>query len=70
MNVAVLEPFASSPRVSSARDQGPERAGHASEWIDPEGDDWFSEIYRELARELEPAGPADHQAIELDHWFG
>ena len=68
MNVAVLEP--------EARTDGPAIEGlvgeairHASEWVDPEGDDWFAQIYRELATDLEPAS-ARRPPADLVHWFG
>jgi hypothetical protein len=70
MNVAVVEPTSTQNAAPAVIEAGPSRAGHqASEWIDPEGDDWFSSIYRELTGE--PRAPRfDQQAPELGHWFG
>ena len=45
--------------------------GHQSEWIDPEGDDWFAEVYRLLATSADRDEQAQVQAAEPNfHWFG
>ncbi len=69
MNVAVLEPFASPAQDADARGCGLDAiVGQVSEWIDPEGDDWFAAIYHELAQES-PQATGDRPAYELEHWF-
>jgi hypothetical protein len=68
MIVAVLEPEAHVESCPADQGFGPDSVGRASEWIDPEGDDWLAEIYREAH---EPAGLAlMDQAPEFVHWFG
>jgi hypothetical protein len=69
MNVALLDPTPSSCRTREVSID-PGFAG-AAEWIDPEGDDWFAAIYRELTAEAGPieAAPSSRQP-ELEHWFG
>ena len=69
MNVAVLELVASPSQASAVREREPERIGQASEWIDPEGDDWLAAIYQELEQQSASA-TGDRPAPELDHWFG
>jgi len=67
MNVAVVEPVSRRDSASGPRDTYLETANSVSEWIDPEGDDWFSEIYRDLTQ----AGVgAAARTPELEHWFG
>ena len=66
MNVA-LEP-ASTAAPDPGRQPGLEPAGCHSEWIDPEGDDWFSSVYRELTQESSAA--VDQPASEVEFWFG
>jgi hypothetical protein len=69
MNVAVLEPAASLPQEPGPTERGFAGIGAVSDWIDPEGDDWFAAIYRELAQEsVSTLGRPP--ATELDHWFG
>jgi Sec-independent protein translocase protein TatA len=41
-----------------------------AEWIDPEGDDWFATIYRELTQEPNSPVPSSEHSPELEHWFG
>jgi hypothetical protein len=69
MNVAVLEP---KPEPRGAISE-PEPAGAqsilASEWIDPEGDDWLSQIYHEL-RDLDGSAAVGNAQAEPIHWFG
>jgi hypothetical protein len=67
MNVAVVEPASTHDSASAPGDTGLETANSVSEWIDPEGDDWFSEIYRDLTQGN--AGIAA-KTPELEHWFG
>jgi hypothetical protein len=67
MNVA-LEPTSTAAPDRDIRQPGPEPVGGHSEWIDPEGDDWFSSIYRELTQESSAAG--DQPAPEVEFWFG
>ena len=69
MNVAVLEPAASLPQEPGPTERGFAGIGVGSDWIDPEGDDWFAAIYRELAQESVSA-LGRPPATELDHWFG
>jgi hypothetical protein len=68
MNVAVVERASVFQPVSSGREVALPVTDGECEWIDPEGDDWFSWIYRELMGEQDDAKPA--AAPELDHWFG
>jgi hypothetical protein len=67
MNVAVVEPASTHDQASGPRDSGHEATNSVSEWIDPEGDDWFSEIYRALIQDT--AGVAA-TTPEVEHWFG
>ena len=70
MSVAVLEPT-TVPAESKAGPNPGLSVSAASDWIDPEGDDWLSVIYRELAAEPDSApvgGTA--QAPQFEHWFG
>ena len=69
MNVAVLEPAASLPQEPVPTERGFVAIGPVSDWIDPEGDDWFAAIYRELSQESVSALGL-RPATELDHWFG
>lgn len=70
MNAPLLEPVASPPKASSGRGPGLEvSVGPASDWIDPEGGDWFAAIYRELASDSPPPN-GERPACEVDHWFG
>ena len=69
MNVAVVEPTSSLTAAAAAREGGPLKTNQQSEWIDPEGDDWFSSIYRELTQEPEP-DTTNRVAPEFEHWFG
>lgn len=41
--------------------------GVTSEWIDPEGDDWFAQIYRELVSGPDAADPAE---VDSSYWLG
>jgi len=70
MSVAVLEPTAVPTEPKVGPDAGRSVAA-ASDWIDPEGDDWLSVIYRELAAEPDsaPVG-VTAQAPQFEHWFG
>jgi len=70
MNVAALELTADPERHAADRRHGPESLGHATEWIDPEGSDWFAEIYRELALGSDPGAPTVSLPPDLEHWFG
>jgi hypothetical protein len=67
MNVAVVEPATTHESVGSPRNPGLETTNSVSEWIDPEGDDWFSEIYRDLTQANVGAAAV---TPELEHWFG
>ena len=68
MNVAVVERARMFRPASTGRETALSVTVGECEWIDPEGDDWFSWIYRELMGEQDDAKPA--AAPELDHWFG
>ena len=68
MSVAVLEPTAVPTEPKVGPDAGRSVAA-ASDWIDPEGDDWLAAIYRELSQESVSALGL-RPATELDHWFG
>ena len=71
MNVAVLNPTARPAGVSAERVSAVELPGTTGEWIDPDGDDWFAEIYRELTRETGTSSVGEQiPAPECDHWFG
>ena len=67
MNVAVLEHASSGEAVAPVRESELKATGLQSEWIDPEGDDWLSAIYRELTQGL---ADATRPEPELEHWFG
>ena len=69
MNVAVVEPTSSHDTAHCAIENERDGSGRQSEWIDPEGDDWYSAIYRDLTQEAEPvrATPA---VPEPEPWFG
>jgi hypothetical protein len=69
MNVAVVEPASILASASGSRESELDALGVQSEWIDPEGDDWFSAIYRELTQGSAVAAEAQ-TAPELEHWFG
>ena len=69
MNVAVVEPT-STHTASADRESGPQKPGQQAEWIDPEGDDWFATIYRELTQEPNSPVPSSEHSPELEHWFG
>ena len=68
MNVA-LEPTSAAAPEPAAGEIGLRPIGGHSEWIDPEGDDWLSSIYRELTQEPAPAARDDH-APDPSYWFG
>jgi len=70
MNVAVLDPAARPAGVSAECVSVVELPGTTGDWIDPEGDDWFAEIYRELTRETGTSGVGEQLDPERDHWFG
>jgi hypothetical protein len=69
MNVAVIEPASSLAAAVAVHETDPDVEALQSEWIDPEGDDWFAALYRELTQ-----GSAKAEAVrpihELEHWFG
>lgn len=69
MNVAVVEPTSTLKAVIPDHESGLQRPLHQAEWIDPEGDDWFTSIYRELTQEPGTVTTPRHTP-ELDHWFG
>jgi hypothetical protein len=69
MNVAVVEPTSALTPAPAGRDGGLPKTSPQVEWIDPEGDDWFASIYRELIGE--PRSPSyDNHRPDLEHWFG
>jgi len=68
MNVAVVEPASTHGLPAGPNDADPAAGDQVSEWIDPEGNDWFSAIYRDLTQDL--ARSENHGAPEMDHWFG
>ena len=70
MNVAVLDPATRPAGVSAERALAVDLPGTTGDWIDPEGDDWFAEIYRELTRETGTSGVGEQLDPERDHWFG
>lgn len=70
MNVAVLDPEIRLTGAPTEFELAPDLIGQTSEWIDPEGDDWFAAIYRELTRGTEPGASTEGPAPELEHWFG
>jgi hypothetical protein len=70
MNVTVLDPAARHAAVSAEGASAVELPAGTGDWIDPEGDDWFAEIYRELTRETATASLGDQLDPERDHWFG
>jgi hypothetical protein len=70
MNVALLHPAARLIGDPVEPELRHETAGPTSEWIDPEGDDWFSEIYRELAALDSGSTDASRSSTDLEHWFG
>ena len=67
MNVAVVEPATAHESMGGPRNTGLETTNSVSEWIDPEGNDWFSEIYRDLTQ---ASAGAAALTPELEHWFG
>jgi len=68
MNVAVVEPASVLRESPQPGHCTPAPAGYENDWIDPEGDDWLSWIYRELTQESPLA--AASSAPEVEHWFG
>jgi len=72
MNVAVLEPASPLEPESGACDGERQVTFGQSEWIDPEGDDWLTSIYRFLTHDSASAGGAASSAAlsDLEHWFG
>jgi hypothetical protein len=69
MNGAVVE-SASLCSVAPADHAESGLAGLPSDWIDPEGDDWLSAIYRELTQDPRRAPEPAQPTAELEHWFG
>lgn len=69
MNVAVVEPTSTQGAASEVHNGRFSTTSHQAEWIDPEGDDWFASIYRELTGEP-GAVVIDKCAPEFEHWFG
>jgi hypothetical protein len=69
MNAAVVELASTVPSEPAVCDCGLGGTGHQCEWIDPEGDDWLSSIYRELTGESTPSG-VRRPVLEFEHWFG
>jgi len=70
MNGAVLDREIRPTRAAAELAHAPEPVGHTTEWIDPEGDDWFAAIYEELIRGTEAAASPKFTAPEPEHWFG
>jgi hypothetical protein len=70
MNVAALELTADPERQPADGKHGLPSLGHAAEWIDPEGSDWFTDIYRELAFGCDPGARTASLPPDLEHWFG
>jgi hypothetical protein len=70
MNVAVLKAKTRTAQTRPAQDPAPESVGRASDWIDPEGDDWLAAIYRELTTGVEPGVSSPGSTPDPEHWFG
>jgi hypothetical protein len=75
MNVAVIEPASSLAAAAAAREADLHAEALKSEWIDPEGDDWFAALYLELTQGSAVAAAGFASAPtrprpELEHWFG
>jgi hypothetical protein len=70
MNVTVLDTAASTAKAGAVRRHEPEDGSQVAEWIDPEGNDWFAVIYRELAGQSEAVQRTDQPMPELEDWFG
>ena len=68
MDITVLRP---TPCPSDqAAGEAIERQSSTGEWLDPEGDDWLQQLYRELV-----GRPADQPqdgiaGSDPGHWFG
>jgi hypothetical protein len=68
------------PIETAARPAGPaHHANRTAEWIDPEGNDWLADIYRQVAGDgdrstADRAGdggrPSRSIEVDLEHWFG
>jgi hypothetical protein len=70
MNVAVLKAKTGPAQARPVLDPPPETVGRASDWIDPEGNDWLAAIYRELTSGLEPGASIPGSTPDPEHWFG
>jgi hypothetical protein len=69
MNVAVSVPASPLPAPDHSIAAQSDPAAYQNEWIDPEGNDWFSAVYAELTG-ASPVGSASESAAESQHWFG
>jgi len=74
MSVAAIEPASKLFTAQEDRDDCVLGAGHSSEWIDPEGDDWQASLYRFLTEDAAlsagGAGRLSPLARDIEHWFG
>jgi hypothetical protein len=70
MKVALRDPEIRLTGAETAVELAPDSIGQTSEWIDPEGDDWFAAIYQELIRGAAPTISTERPIPELEHWFG
>jgi hypothetical protein len=73
MNVAVVEPAEGIGREATVAPAVPAApVASATDWIDPEGDDWLAANYRFLIGETPRAHVAGELAApaEVEHWFG
>jgi hypothetical protein len=69
MSVAVLEPTSGEHDRTGSTSSG-QSIDQPSEWIDPEGDDWFAAIYRLLTQDAAPRVGRAFAPHEIEHWFG
>ena len=70
MNVALLDRPERQTNDRAELAIRPAEADVASEWIDPEGDDWFTQIYREVVHQQERERLNQIPSSDLGHWFG
>jgi hypothetical protein len=71
MNAPIIEPAARPDGTRSQTERVRARTTAASEWIDPEADDWLAPIRPEPVPEPGSAQPEEGTPSDLGHfWFG
>ena len=70
MNVRMPSVVDSVELAATGRWIEPDLIELAPEWIDPEGDDWYAELYRQIASDEDRATSSPSLAPDPGYWFG